>query len=363
MCLRVDGDLEWCLHGEVKIPGAWAPSSCTNLESCMTLRILHTPNLRTRLLPRSNAGDLFSALTTSAVTPALFDRKPASLSAAAVMGAWGYGLFQSDHDYDTLSELGHEMGLTKLEEELQAAAKAAGKSKGEVNDIELSIYGGGSHPDIVRKHLDSGVLVDLIKVKEAKLLSIPSGSPDQELEYALRDPSYGYVLLGACAMTLGCQLPEPYIAMLKVVYTEGGLMPDALKQMRKALFGSGGYNNGEPYDFKSKNLIETANSREPSERKVNALGFVPMNVLSPGGFFNTGMGNSTDSAVMKELRNKLHSPGTCAGCSALCGQGGAALLQCVRCKDRRYCSVQCQKKHWKIHKKLCQAGKLGLMGV
>lgn len=38
------------------------------------------------------------------------------------------GLFQNDNDYDTISEMGHDMGLGKLEEDMQAAAKASGKS-------------------------------------------------------------------------------------------------------------------------------------------------------------------------------------------------------------------------------------------
>jgi hypothetical protein len=249
------------------------------------------------------------------------------------------------------------MGLTKLEEEMCAAAKAAGKTDKEVDSIYLSIYSGGSHPDVVRKHLDSGILADFIKVKEAKMLSIPDGTQNQKLEYMFRDPCYTYVLLGACAMTLGCHLPDAYLTMLKVVYTEGGLMPDALKQMHKALFGPNGFKNGEPYDFESKSLIEQANAmgeeEENSDGDSNGRGFKLMNVMSPGGIFNTGMGNSTDSIIMKELRNKLHTPDTCAGCSARRGSDGSALMQCGRCKDRKYCSSECQKKHWKIHKKLC----------
>ncbi|KAJ4309525.1 hypothetical protein N0V94_008890 [Neodidymelliopsis sp. IMI 364377] len=273
------------------------------------------------------------------------------------MGAWGYGLFQSDNDFDTLSELGDEMGLTKLEEEMCAAAKAAGKTAKEVDSIYLSIYGGGSHPDVVRKHLDSGVLANFVKVKEAKMLSIPDGTQNQQLEYMFRDPCYTYVLLGACAMTLGCQLPDAYLTMLKVVYTEGGLMPDAVKQMHKALFGPNGFKSGEPYDFESKSLIEQANAmdeeEEDSDDDSNGRGFKLMNVMSLGGIFNTGMSNSTNSVIMRELRNKLHTPDTCAGCSARHVSDGSALMQCGRCKDRKYCSFECQKTHWKIHKKLC----------
>ncbi|KAF3047445.1 hypothetical protein E8E12_006802 [Didymella heteroderae] len=62
-------------------------------------------------------------------------------------------------------------------------------------------------------------------------------------------------------MTLGCQLSVAYISMLKKVYTEGGLMPLAVKQVKKALFGPGAYKNGKPYRFKSKTLEEEADAR------------------------------------------------------------------------------------------------------
>ncbi|KAH6637534.1 hypothetical protein C7974DRAFT_143159 [Boeremia exigua] len=275
------------------------------------------------------------------------------------MGWWGYGLFESDNDADIVSELGHDLGLTKLEEEMQAAAKAAGKSEEEINSIYLSICGGSSHADVVREHLDSGALTDLIKVMETKMLSFPDGSQDQLLEYMFRDPCYCYVLLGACAMTLGCRLPEPYLDMLRVVFTEGGLLPDALKQMHKALFGPGGYKDGEPYDFESKGLVETANAiGDDSDEEPGGPGWKGMNVMPPGGIFNTG--RSTSSITMKELRNKVHNPDVCAECYARHGEGGTALLLCSKCKGRKYCSTGCQREHWKVHKKICRSEKLGL---
>jgi hypothetical protein len=105
------------------------------------------------------------------------------------------------------------------------------------------------------------------------MLAIPT--KDDELRNCLQDPCYTYVLLGSCAMTLGCHLPESYLAMLKKVYTEGGLMPDALNQMKQALFGPNGYaNDGTPYDFESKTLIEIANSMDCKDEEPNRAGFL-----------------------------------------------------------------------------------------
>ena len=39
-------------------------------------------------------------------------------------------------------------------------------------------------------------------------------------------------------------------------------------------------------------------------------------------------------------------------CSA-CGKGGVQLNKCARCRDPAYCSKECQKEHWKAHKKVC----------
>jgi hypothetical protein len=224
-----------------------------------------------------------------------------------------------------------------------------------------------SHPEFVRDHLNSGVLERMIKEQEVKILAPPTKWTFME------DPCYGkhalgidagsnftnavsfsvYVLLGACAMTLGCQLPDAYVSMLKKVYTEGGLMRDALKQMRKALFGPDGFKNGVPYDFESKDLVETANSMDEKKSAPSSLPWIGMNVMSPGGIFNTGMGNSTTSLTIKELRAKHNNPEACGSCGVKIGKGGKPLLQCARCKDRKYCGAECQKKHWKIHKKVC----------
>jgi hypothetical protein len=253
------------------------------------------------------------------------------------------GLFQSDHDFDIVDELASEAGVSQLQKEAQAKLKAEGRDK-EADDIYYSINSYAcSDPKLVRKHLDSGVLAKLIADKEAKLLTIPE-------KHEWHDPCYIYVLLGVCAMTLGCQLPESYISMLKKVYREGGLMPVALKQMKKALFGPDGFENGVPYDFEVKSFEQMAME---TDRKPGSSGIISMNVIGPGGIFNTGMGDSTTSKIIKELRDKHNNPDLCGGCGLKAGEEGTVLMRCGQCKDRKYCSSDCQKKSWKVHKKVC----------
>ncbi|KAF2019980.1 hypothetical protein BU24DRAFT_439880 [Aaosphaeria arxii CBS 175.79] len=245
------------------------------------------------------------------------------------MGCWGPDLFQSDHDYDIVSELTHEAGVYDLENAERAKASAG-------DEIHYSLYAPlCTNVPAVRQHLDGGVLEKLITEKEKSLAIVPK----DPLANFGRDPCYVLVLLGACAMTLGCKLPDSYLTLLK--------------KMKKALFGSNGYKNGEPYDFESKDLVQTANSME-DEGLPTIGGFQGMNMPGPGGLFSTGMGDSESSKIIKEFRAIRNGSKTCGGCGVITGPDGAALLRCGKCKERRYCTVQCQKKHWKLHKMWCQ---------
>ena len=45
---------------------------------------------------------------------------------------------------------------------------------------------------------------------------------------------------------------------------------------------------------------------------------------------------------------------TCAQCGNTRASTGSTMLRCGRCKKVRYCDRNCQKAHWKLHKKTCQ---------
>ena len=58
-----------------------------------------------------------------------------------------------------------------------------------------------------------------------------------------------------------------------------------------------------------------------------------------------GVGNTTAAAVAD----------VCANCGKKEGEGNnIKLKRCVACKQAQYCGSQCQKEHWKKHKKECR---------
>lgn len=124
------------------------------------------------------------------------------------MGAWGLGLFESDHDFIQINYMSRDAGLEALEGKAKKRyqkehpIKAAKDKKRGIDDMPLlTIYAKYSYAvDPVRKHLDSGALLKLIEQKKA---AMNDKSDKLTASYAL----YDFILLGACAMTLGCKLP------------------------------------------------------------------------------------------------------------------------------------------------------------
>jgi hypothetical protein len=241
------------------------------------------------------------------------------------------GLFQGDMDFDISSELADEAGLYIMQEKDQAKAKAAGDPEEVYKHISYEIYAPVcSDPDFVREYLDCGILKAMIEERETKILAPANWE----------GPVYEYVLLGACAMTLGCQLPDSYLAMLKLLYTEYMLFRDGREQMKKTLFGPDGFENGVPYGFESKDLVESANaiSEEICEHDEDEYTY-----------------DKSPSMIIKELRDKHSNPNACGGCGVKAGNRDTTHFTCDRCNDRMYCSKKCQVDHWRVHKKICKA--------
>ncbi|KAK4539175.1 hypothetical protein LTR36_001175 [Oleoguttula mirabilis] len=300
------------------------------------------------------------------------------------MGAWGLGLFQSDYDYDIIDDLTSEVGLRQLEEEANKAAAKHDKhdkkpTKTDEDDyddrgVHYSVFAdhcsSAEAVEVVKKYMEAGPLAQLVAKYEAKL----TGPGAAE---AYHPPQYILVLIGACAMTLGCTLAPPFLALLKKLYATAGLMRDAKAQMHKALHGGpkdAFVNDGTAYDFGSLGLHDTMAAGGPPDEDTmypesiyGKGGVKMMNVQSPGGF------PPLPPDVMADLRKKMqesraaratpqqeYGPDVCGGCGTKEGEGGKELMRCAKCKVRRYCGRECQKKHWKVHKGVCCAAAPGM---
>ena len=55
---------------------------------------------------------------------------------------------------------------------------------------------------------------------------------------------------------------------------------------------------------------------------------------------------------MKEEAKQLLRAESVSLCAAGCGMAGDK--KCAKCKLASYCSVECQRAHWKVHKKTCK---------
>lgn len=83
-----------------------------------------------------------------------------------------------------------------------------------------------------------------------------------------------------------------------------------------------------------------------------------LNVASPGGLF---AGPDTTQLVAKikarmaayKLEKDDHDVCGATGCVAMKTKTGGDLLMCSKCKERKYCSKECQVDHWKSHKLVC----------
>ena len=133
------------------------------------------------------------------------------------MGAWGYGLFQSDADLDICDDISSE------------AAKLA-------KEPELELFR-PKDPAATVKKLNAGLFNQLLTDFEAVKWD------------------HGVIYLGALAMQLGAHITIAQIAMMHKTLKRTPMYDDAKIQIQKGLDKY--KNDGNPYDFESPGVIET----------------------------------------------------------------------------------------------------------
>jgi len=258
-------------------------------------------------------------------------------------------LFDSDHDFDSISDLNHEAGLDKLAAALRAkeqankGIKATEKSTEDEDDdgydYRFSLHSGSHELNdeevlAVREHLESGVLDRMIN---ERLQKVKSGKANP---YTY--PGYELVLIAVCAMEYGCHLSESFLDHFRRNIRSVGLMRDAVKQVDVALNDpvKGYKNDGTKYE-----LAQFTGS----EADKISPGSIMLNTPAPFGFF------AARGAQAVQPNTRVFADGLCGGSGAHKKEDGGQLMRCAKCHTQTYCCAACQKADWKRHKLVCHA--------
>lgn len=263
------------------------------------------------------------------------------------MGAAGLGLFDSDHDFDHISDMYGPAGLAALEDKAKERAKSRSASEGgsqsDAKDEDegfpkLSLLAGlCSDVGLVRDHLDSGVLQNLIDWKKAEIDEKSRTMDKWNHSIAV----YDLILLGACAMSLGCKISSDFKDLLIAKYRTTDLQRDALGQMQVAL-GDGPYRykDGIPYVFVG--LKELPGDSDRDDRLFP--GSILINTPAPFGMLRNN----------RPIPERVYPADVCGACGADRRFESESLLSCGKCKTTKYCGKVCQQAHYKQHRRNCK---------
>lgn len=269
-------------------------------------------------------------------------------------GSWHERLlFENDNDLDVVAKFDRAAGLKQLEN----AANANGEGS-----VKYSIYSkqcsSPSAVEAVRKHLDSGVLAKLAAKQIANYFN-PIKTSD------FTNHGYTCIILGACAMSLGCTTFESlkgyhmffdtYKKFMLGIFETAPFTGEAMDQIEKGLKANKSFKPGVPYDFGSKTW------EEYRDQKI-AEGWTPANA-SPCWTMNIGgrseqykqprkppgQGQTVSTIGPAAKEDMGYEGGGCGSCKKADAQ-----LRCARCTGQVYCNKDCQKKDWFRHKACCR---------
>ncbi|PPJ51870.1 hypothetical protein CBER1_09071 [Cercospora berteroae] len=184
-----------------------------------------------------------------------------------------------------------ECGLDKLQNAAEAKSwDKESTSEDAHSELYSSLYC-PSDVEAVREHLETPDAATGLSPLDSALNKWEAKAFGTRPKYEYPDSGYAFVLLGACAMTLGCKLSPATLQNMRKMLTKCGLMPDALTQMDAALNGPGS-SKGEPWHLDSPGLLETAN---------NLCGGGGMNVPAPHGMFK----GPDDSRLVAKIEARM----------------------------------------------------------
>ncbi|KAL8854738.1 MAG: hypothetical protein Q9221_000521 [Calogaya cf. arnoldii] len=141
------------------------------------------------------------------------------------MGAWGYGLFQSDNEFDVV--------VSDIDEEACKLAK----------DPKLTLFNPKNKKRVVKK-LNNGLFHDLLQL------------------FVRKEWNHGVIYLAVLSMQLGVKIPATDLTYVHQTLNRTPMYEEAKAQVQKGLDGY----KGEAWDFESKG---GANDWEKQMEQVN----------------------------------------------------------------------------------------------
>ncbi|KAF6230534.1 hypothetical protein HO133_004878 [Letharia lupina] len=184
------------------------------------------------------------------------------------MGAWGYGLFQSDNELDTIEEINEEAG--KL-----------------ANDPLFNFEFPKNHDEVVAK-LNAGLFHQLLAKFQAK------------------NWKHGIIYLGALSVQLGVKIGDEDMRVLRDTLPRTKMYDEARAQMQKGLDGY--KNDGEAWHFESLGLEDTIQARGEN-MFPSSHGAMGMNVLQDPDKVPTPMPKDGDVEVDEEEEGRKKEKG------------------------------------------------------
>jgi len=127
--------------------------------------------------------------------------------------------------------------------------------------------------------------------------------------------------------------------------------------------GDDDYDDYDDFDEEEEEEEEDEEDEEEEKQEEQGDSGVGSDLAESFGLGGTQRRGDSSSAVPSARagwsRDEETSQHSCGGCGRKTdGPPGVKFKKCSRCLVVRYCSDQCQKEHWKIHKKTCRAPQL-----